>query len=166
MKLKTILLLVVGSIMTSTAQVNYGTPTNEPLPAKIQGLERMIEVINFPKENDPIKIKDTYYWKHLTSILCKEGPIKIIEYGAFLFYNGQWNLRKSYPLKELDKNFGTSKQQMLQGQPYTWANNWRKDERLFGGWAMWYFIGEMSNGQKVCGYETIHTTSNLLTLKN
>ena len=118
--------------------------------------------MHFPKINDPVKIEDKYYWKHATAILSKDGPVKIVEYGAYLFYNGQWNLRRSYPLKELDKTFKTSKQQMLQGEPYTWTENWRVDDRLFGGWAMWYFIGETPTGERVCGYETIHTTSNLL----
>lgn len=156
----TILLIFIFQI--SIAQVDYGTPTNRPLPEKLQNLNIEIEVIHFPKENDPVKIKDKYYWKHATAILSKKGNIKIIEFGAYLFYNNKWNLRKSYDLKDLDKNFGTKKQIMLHGEPYVWAKNWRIDNRLFGGWAMWYFIGINDNGDKICGYETINTTSKLL----
>ena len=144
------------------SQVNYGIPTNEPLPEKLQNLSVEIEVMNFPKENDPIKIKRKYYWKHATAILSKKSDIKIVEFGAYLFYNQQWNLRKSYDLKDLDKNFGTKKQILRQGQPYVWANNWRIGDQLFGGWAMWYFIGTNDKGDTICGYETINTTSNLL----
>ncbi len=144
------------------SQVNYGIPTNEPLPEKLQNLSVEIEVMHFPKENDPIKIKRKYYWKHATAILSKKSDIKIVEFGAYLFYNQQWNLRKSYDLKDLDKNFGTKKQILRQGQPYVWANNWRIGDQLFGGWAMWYFIGTNDKGDTICGYETINTTSNLL----
>ena len=144
------------------SQVNYGIPTNEPLPEKLQNLSVEIEVMHFPKENDPIKIKRKYYWKHATAILSKKSDIKIVEFGAYLFYNQQWNLRKSYDLKDLDKNFGTKKQKLRQGQPYVWANNWRIGDQLFGGWAMWYFIGTNDKGDTICGYETINTTSNLL----
>ena len=77
-------------------------------------------------------------------------------------YNEQWHLRKSYDLKDLDNNFGTKKQLLKQGEPYIWANNWRVDNHLFGGWAMWYFIGINADGETVCGYETINTTNNLL----
>ncbi|MEM7085038.1 MAG: hypothetical protein AAF489_02585 [Bacteroidota bacterium] len=148
------------------AQSDYGTPTNEPLPEKIQNLPRSIDVLHFPKENDPIKIGNRYYWKHMTSILCKESDITITEYGAYVFYNGKWNLRRVYPIKELDKTFGTKKQKMNQAEPYTWTKNYRIGDQLFGGWALWYFIGTTPDGVLVCGYETINTTSNLLTSKN
>ncbi|MCW5518656.1 hypothetical protein J1N09_02310 [Aureitalea sp. L0-47] len=143
-------------------QADYGTPTNEDLPEILDGKRRIIEVMHFPKINDPVKIDDRYFWKHATAILCKESEITITEYGAYLYYNNTWNLRKKYPLKDLDKTFGTAKAFMEQGEPYTWAENWRVDNRLFGGWALWYFIGTTKEGEVVCGYETIHTTSNVL----
>ncbi len=148
--------------LLNNAQQDYGTPTTEPLPKKLSELRVAIEVHNFPLHIDAVKISDRYYWKHTTSILCRESEITIIEYGAYLFYNGKWNLRKSYPLKELNKNFGTKKQQLLQAQPYTWINNWRSDSKLYAGWAMWYFIGVTPAGEKVCGYQKIETTNILL----
>ena len=161
-----VVLLLLSAITFAEAQVTYGDPTGAPIPEKLQGLRNVIDVQHFPKHNDPIKEGDTYYWKHSTSILCKEDAITITEYGAFLYYNDQWNLRRSYPLKELDKTFGTKKRQLKQGEPYTWVKNWRTDNRLFGGWAMWYFIGTTSDGEVVCGYETIETTNRLLIQKN
>jgi len=162
MKSTITLFIVFLLCANATAQVEYGTPPLDSCPEKLANLPRLIEVNHFPKVNDPIKIKDRYYWKHTTSVLSKRSDIQIIEYGAYLYYNDQWNLRKSYPLKELDKTFGTKKQKLLQGAPYTWEDNWRIDSQLFGGWALWYFIGRTSDGETVCGYETIHTTSNLL----
>jgi hypothetical protein len=149
-------------IQITCAQVDYGTPPNDALPEKLQGIRNAIDVVHFPKENDPIKIKDTYYWKHATAILCKESEIEIIEYGAYLYYNNTWNLRRAYPIKELDKLFGTKKHIMLQAPPYIFLENWRVDKKLFGGWAMWYFIGTTSDNETVCGYGKINTTSNLL----
>jgi len=157
-----ITILFVFIVNCLLAQTNYGTPTNEALPEKLQNLKKEIVVQNFPKIIDPIKIKGSYYWKHNTLLFSKESSIKIIELGAYLFYNGKWHLRKSYSLKNLDKNFGTKRQKLLQAQPYTWNNNWRIGKQLYGGWAMWYFIGINENGEKICGYEKIHTTSNLI----
>lgn len=161
MKNQFLLWLLLLSLV-SNAQVTYGIPQPDSCPDKLRELPRSIEVQHFPKINDPIKIKDTYYWKHATSILSNDSPITITEYGAYLYYNNQWNLRKSYPLKDLDKTFGTKRQYLNQAQPYTWANNWRTDSKLFGGWAFWYFIGTTPEGKTVCGYEMIHTTDNLL----
>ncbi len=155
-----IILLFLSQL--SLSQVTYTTPEDGVLPEKIEHLKVGIEVIHFPKENDPIKIKDKYYWKHATAILSKNSDVTITEFGAYLYYNDQWNLRKSYDLKDLDKNFGTHKQVLKQGEPYVWAKNWRVDKTLFGGWALWYFIGINEDGHTVCGYATIHTTSNLL----
>ncbi|WP_299183070.1 hypothetical protein [uncultured Aquimarina sp.] len=157
-----IALLIASTLNSLTAQIQYGTPINEELPDKLKALRKAIEVNNFPKKIDAIKIDNRFYWKHNTAILCKESEIKIIEYGAYLFYNNTWNLRKSYPLKELNKNFGTKKELMKQSQPYTWTKNWRTDSSLFGGWAMWYFIGITEDGETVCGYEKIETTNKIL----
>ena len=148
--------------LSITAQLGYENPNEEPLPKKLQDLPKMIQVNNFPKKIDAIKIGENYYWKHNTAILSKESKIEIIEFGAYLFYNDQWNLRKSYQLKELNKNFGTKKQILKRAQPYTWNNNWRIGPKLFGGWALWYFIGKTTDGTLVCGYEKIETTANLL----
>ena len=149
-------------IQVTWSQVTYSTPPNDSFPQKIQNIRRAIDVVHFPKENDPVKIKNKYYWKHATAILCKESDITITEYGAYLYYNNTWNLRKAYPIKELDKLFGTKKQIMLQAEPYIYLKNWRVDSQLFGGWALWYFIGKTKDGETVCGYGKINTTSNLL----
>ena len=158
----TITLFSLFTICFSWSQSNFGDPTDQPIPDKLQNLKVEISVMQFPEENDPVKIKDLYYWKHATGILSIKSTIVIREYGAYIFYDNQWNLRKVYPLKELDKTFGTKKQTLLQGQPYVWNNNWRVDSRLVGGWALWYFIGENSDGEIVCGYKKINTTNNLL----
>ena len=150
--------ICVLSTMTAWCQSTYETPPENSLPKKLLEYPSGIEVVNFPKENHPIKIKNNYYWKHATTILCQESDVTITEYGAYLYYNGTWNLRRTYPLNELDKSFGTTNQVMLQGQPYVWANNWRVGKKLFGGWAMWYFIGKTSTGDTICGYGTINTT--------
>lgn len=159
---KTICLLFFFISTLLSAQGNYGTPSDTDIPEKLQKLKRTIVVQNYPKEIDPIKIKGQYYWKHNTMIFHKESSVQIIEFGAYLFYNGKWNLRKSYPLKDLNKNFNTKRQMMLQAQPYTWNDNWRVGPQLFGGWAMWYFIGINEKGETICGYEKINTTNNFI----
>ena len=162
MKFKFTFLCIVFIAISCNSQIIYGTPTEDDIPKKLQQLERKIIVKNFPKTVNPVKIKNLFYWKHNTLIFCETSKITITEFGAYLFYNDQWNLRKSYPLKELNKNFGTKKHVLQKAQPYTWNNNWRTANKIFGGWAIWYFIGKTDKGKTVCGYEMIHTTTNLI----
>ena len=144
------------------AQVDYGTPKEGEIPSRLKDLEKGIEVTHFPKINHPVKIEDSYYWKHATGLICNQDELTITEFGAYLYYNDQWNLRKIYDVKDFNKFFGAKKQVILQGQPYVWTENWRIGNQLFGGWALWYFIGTDSTGKSICGYATIHTTDNLL----
>ena len=160
--------LIAFLLLSSTmlAQMDFGTPGKDtPLPEVIQGLARTITVKHFPEVNHPIQIQDNYYWKHATAIYSEESQVTIIEFGAYLFYNDKWNLRQKYPIKEFDKFFGTKGEILLQAQPYVWAKNWRVGDSLYGGWALWYFIGITPDGKPVCGYQTIYTTSDLLTSK-
>jgi hypothetical protein len=157
-------ILLLGMLLSSglAAQAHYGTPEEGELPEELKHLPLGIEVLHFPKENHPVKIKNTYFWKHATGILCNSDDITITEFGAYVYYNNQWNLRKKYELKDLDRYFGTKNNQLLQGQPYVWPDNWRRGKELFGGWALWYFIGTTNSGTTICGYATIHTTDKLL----
>lgn len=156
------LCLCLCTIASASAQVDYGTPPQEAIPAKLKNIRIAIDVLHFPKKTDAIKIKDLYYWKHITSILCTESEVTITEFGAYIFYNDQWNLRQTYPIQDLDDVFDTKQQRMLQAQPYTWTNNYRSGDTLFAGWALWYFIGETPSGESICGYETIYTSDVLL----
>ena len=40
------------------AQINYGTPPADFIPEKLTAYKTLIEVMHFPKENDPIKAKE------------------------------------------------------------------------------------------------------------
>ena len=81
----TVIVLIYSTL--SIAQNSYGTPSNDAIPEKLQNLKKEIIVKNFPKEIDPIKIKNSYYWKHNTLVYSKKSQVKIIEFGAYLFYN-------------------------------------------------------------------------------
>ncbi|MCB0562683.1 MAG: hypothetical protein KDD09_27215, partial [Phaeodactylibacter sp.] len=62
-----------------------------------------------------------------------------------------------YSAKDFASLFHCPKGRMKKGQPYTFSDNWRTDNRLAGGWALWYFIGEAASGKKICGYAKLET---------
>lgn len=140
------------------AQIQYGTPQEDQLPEALTQYPRVLQVDHFPREVHPIKIDADYYWKHNTVVMSPQEEVQLVEFGAYVYYNDQWNLRKKYDLKDFDKLFGAKKQKMLAAHPYTWNDNWRVGPSLFDGWALWYFIGKTESGQLVCGYQKLYTT--------
>lgn len=135
-----------------------------PLPDKFNDLEQSVEVSNFPNPvyasidpDDPY----TYCWKHNTTLLSMNEEITVIEGGAYIFYNDQWNLRVEYDAKDFCKLFKIKNLTMKAGEPYTFPKNWRKDKKLYGGWAMWYVIGKTKDGKKVFGVGKLDTVGEL-----
>lgn len=158
-------LLIIATLALaqfSSAQVNYGVPPDGLVPEPLQELPVEIIVNNFPVSIDAYYLNEKYYWKHTTAVLSLNSDMQIIEYGAYLFYNDTWNLRRSYPLRALKKWFGIKNSTIMQGQPYTWPDNWRIDSGLYEGYAMWYFIALNADGEKVCGYQKIYTSDKVL----
>ena len=135
-----------------------------PLPIKFAGLELEITIDHFPSpvyaSTDPDE-PGTYFWKHNTAVLSPNQEITIEEGGAYLFYNNQWNLRITYNGKDFAKLFGIPEGRMKAGQPYTFMDNWRRDTRLMGGWAMWYVIGITADGDRVYGIGKLDTVGSL-----
>lgn len=137
-----------------------------PLPAKLAGLPQDVQVAHFPSpvlaSTDPDE-PDTYFWKHNSTLFSPTKDATIVEGGAYIYYNDQWNLRVRMSAKDFSKRFGVRKGIMKAGQPYTFVDNWRRDTRLYGGWAMWYVIAELPSGERVCGIGKLDTLGELYT---
>ena len=139
-------------------------PTAAPLPAKFDGLPQTLLVHHFPEKvyaSTDADEPETFFWKHNTSLLSKI-PVRIVEFGAYLFYNDQWNLRASYQPKDFQRWFDCPGAQLKAGQPYTFPDNWRRDVRVTGGWAMWYFVAEDETGAQSFGMGALETMGELL----
>ncbi len=135
-----------------------------PLPTKLAELRPAIQVQHFPSPvlaSQDVDQPGFYFWKHNTTIFSPASDIQIVEGGAYIYYNDQWNHRITYSKKEFAKLFGVPKGKMKAGEPYTLVENWRKDSRLYGGWAMWYLIGELPSGERVCGIGKLDTVGEL-----
>ncbi len=140
------------------------TPLDAPLPNRFDGLQPYLQINHFPTPVYATTDKDVkaqYQWKHTTSVLSPAQNIQIDACGAYIFYNKQWNLRVNYDTKQCAKLFDCKKGKMKKGQPYTFKDNWRTDNRLYGGWAMWYFIGTSETGEKVYGVGKLDTVGEL-----
>lgn len=170
-------LIIIATICCFTYQVSGQDTTtytaeNAPLPSKFDNLSEKLFVNHFPspvKASTDIDEPETYFWKHTTSVISYTSDIQIIEIGAYLFYNNQWNLRVRMDKKDFVKLFNCPKGKMKAGEPYTFSQNWRRDSQIYGGWAMWYFIGKDEKGTTVYGVGKLWTdgeTYNQAELRN
>jgi len=139
-----------------------------PLPDIVQNNCDELFVTHFPPVVHVSTDKDRpgeYFWKHNTAVMSVKD-VKIVEFGAYIYYNDQWNHRATYGPKEFAKWFGCRKAHLKGGQPYTYNDNWRAQTSIFAGWALWYFIVEDEDGVRSCGYKPLYTSDQLLTNSN
>lgn len=140
------------------------SPEDAMLPTKFDSISEGLQLVHFP---DPVLASqdsdrpDIFLWKHNSTIFSPTQNVEIIEGGAYIFYNNQWNLRVRYDKSEFASLFQVPEAVMKAGQPYTFIDNWRTDTRLFGGWAMWYVIGLRSDGETVYGVGKLETVGAL-----
>lgn len=141
------------------------SPLEAPLPERFGGMEAALLVHHFPATvyatTDSDRKDFLYFWKHNTAVLSPSEEVVVLECGAYLFYESRWNLRISYPPKKFSRLFDCPGARLKPGQPYTFTDNWRTDNRLSGGWAMWYVIGQNEAGKKVYGVGRIETVGEL-----
>ncbi|NNE10025.1 MAG: YceI family protein [Gemmatimonadetes bacterium] len=142
--------------------VVYSTPGDVPLPPeKFAGMRRALVFNHFPNpvsaSTDPDQ-PGFNFWKHNTAIMSETDDVTLEEAGSYIYYNDQWNLRVTFTPEEFAGMFACPNALMKAGQPYTWADNWRTDERLYGGWACYYAIGVTASGERVYGTGPLETT--------
>ena len=137
-----------------------------PLPSRFDGLKADLIVQHFPSPVYASRDKDNknyeYFWKHTTSVLSPKSDVEVVNCGAYIFYNDQWNERVTFGTKEFAKTFNCKNGRLKQGQPYTFPDNWRTDNRLQGGWAMWWVIGKNATGEMVYGVGKLLTVGEVL----
>lgn len=145
-------------------QLAAQSPEDAPLPERFQNLDASLLVNHFPSPlyatTDPDS-KFDYQWKHTTSVMSPAEDVQITSCGAYIFYNDQWNLRVEFDVKDFSKLFDCKKGYMKKGQPYTFKDNWRTQNSLSGGWAMWFFIGKTTTGKEVYGVGKLETIGEL-----
>ena len=159
------LLLSVLTLILSLGVVTAQTPQDAPLPPSLQELEASLMANHFPSpvyaSTDNSRTDFEYFWKHNTSVVSPVENVQVEECGAYIFYNARWNLRVRYGVEDFASLFNCPQGKMKGGQPYTYTDNWRTDNRLMGGWAMWYVIGTTASGKRVCGYGKLETVGKL-----
>jgi hypothetical protein len=155
-----ILLLVVSSLLAQSDWTNK----NRALPDKLRELPVGVLMWHDPNPCYPVKINNTYYWKHHTTISATVAGLTVVECGSFIWYNESgWHANMKYSPGEVAEKFNCPAGKLKVGKQYVYLKNWRVGDQAYGGDALWYIIAKDSNGKLYKGTSLIETENKVLT---
>ena len=115
--------------------------------------------------NGPSGLK--YTWVYKTSITSKE-KVKILEFGAFVPFNGKWIFStytgKPFTPKDFEEWYDCPRSTLFPNKQYTDINNWTGSDVLEASESLWYYIGETESGEQVKAMGKINRIAELQSL--
>jgi hypothetical protein len=154
-------IIVVLTLMLGFYFVRHGQKTIvqiDPKEKELASLRVGIAVIHTP---DHVKAqvgggsKSKYTWLFKTTVKSLRGPLTIQEFGAFVWFNGQW-IFTTYTGKPFTRDDFASWYSCPNGtlEPsieYTDPNNWTGGKVLQGSKSKWYYIATDQTGERFKG---------------
>ncbi|WP_027418199.1 hypothetical protein [Crocinitomix catalasitica] len=107
-------------------------------------------------EKDPEK-RGKYKWHYETTVKSTNEDLTIIEFGAYLLMNGNWEKTSIYDRpfnsEEFAKWYSCPNGELEKGVGYSDFNNWSKGDKLDSKTqeTLWYYIGVNNVGKKFKG---------------
>ena len=144
--------------------VNYADGFATPgrlFPDKLRGLPNEIVAAHFPNPCFAQYEDSMFVWKHNTTIQANE-ELQIVEYGSFVYTKKGWYLRVTMSPAEFAEHYNCPNALLVKGKIYTDKESWRRDKKLTGGDAMWYYLAKDKSGRLVKGTAPIETEGELL----
>jgi len=116
---------------------------------------------NYPEKAAGIVETDAkYVWRHSTSVTSMDSDLQVLSAGSFIWYSREgWQKNLVYSKEEFSKYFQCPGGVLKKGKTYTFEQNFRFDNQLYGGDALWYVIAEDPNGKRYKGMAIIETES-------
>lgn len=104
--------------------------------------------------------KAKYIWQHSTTVVATEKTLKVVEVGSFIWIseNG-WIGNMRYTIKDFEERFACPNGVLIQDQAYTFEENNRYGDELYGGDALWYVLAKDSEGTIYKGFAILETES-------
>lgn len=159
------------TISTSTSiskdEANYSGGFASPgraFPDKLRNISVGITVSHFPNPTYAVLEDSMYIWKHNTIVQSNED-IQIVEFGSFVYTSKGWYLRITMTAEEFATTYNCKNGLLKKGVSYIDNSSWRRDKKLTGGDAMWYYIGKNNKGELVKGTGPIETEGKLIDSK-
>ncbi len=116
----------------------------------------------YPEKTDDENTSAKYVWKHSTTILSPHRDLTIMEAGSFIWYDATgWKKNVEYDKRTFEKTFNCKSGLLKAGKAYTYQENYRWGNQLYGGDALWYVLAADNEGTLYKGIGLIETESTL-----
>jgi hypothetical protein len=163
-----IVAFISASISTAFGQEVW-TNKSRILPDDLRKIPVAISIVHSPNPNYPElttkgdKSKYKYVWKHASSVVSLNEDLEVIEAGSFIWYSAEgWKKNVEYDRKAFAKRFDCPKGILKKGEAFTFGDNYRFGNNLYGGDALWYIISKDKNGKIYKGFALLETEAELL----
>ncbi|WP_425399676.1 hypothetical protein [Aeoliella sp.] len=96
-----------------------------------------------------------YTWPIRTTVSAINEDVTIIEFGAFVEWNGEWVFStltgEPFTPQDFAEWYSCEGASLSLGEDVTDPNNWGGGDKLMDSKAIWYFIGETKDGKRCYG---------------
>jgi len=119
---------------------------------------------NYPILNDSIGIvKNKYLWKHSTFAQSIENDLEVIKAGSYVWFSEKgWFDNMQFDNRMFSEKFNCKNGILKKGVIYTFKENYRFVNNLYGGDALWYIIAKDKDGKLYKGIGLIETEAKIV----
>jgi hypothetical protein len=99
-----------------------------------------------------------YVWRHSTTVYSPNMELEVIEAGSYIWFseNG-WMKNVNYKKREFAKQFNCQRGLLRAGEHYSFQENYRWGNDLYGGDALWYVLAKDKDGTIYKGIGLLET---------
>lgn len=148
------------------------TDHSRVLPDKLRGLPTGIQIVHSPTPVYPELNRDTadypgrYIWKHLTTVTSSERTLTVIEAGSFIWRGDKgWSANIHLDNAGFARGFDCHGGILKKGRSYTFVKNWRFEDAIYAGDALWFVIAKDEGGHLFKGIAIVETEGTLKSTK-
>jgi hypothetical protein len=103
-----------------------------------------------------------YTWNFKTTVSTIETELRIVEFGAHSWVDGEWRLlQPSFSRQQFAEWYGCKDSLIVPDKTYADPKNWQTSNNLNAFLSRWYFIGEDAKGNRFRGDAVIYAKAKL-----
>lgn len=138
------------------------------LPDELRHLPTAIHISHnpspvYPEINlDTLNYSGKYVWKHNTTVSTNIGKLQVLKAGSFIWFaESGWMPNMKLTAEEFAQMFNCKNARLKKNRSFTFTNNYRFGNQIYGGDALWFVIAADKNGKLYKGIGLVETEDQL-----